>query len=158
MIHAVSEFMQVMGQEMPPVPTVPSTAIQQLRFGLIDEENKELLDAASASDLVEIADALCDLQYVVSGAVRAYGFSPSLFEELFNEVQRSNMSKVCNSHEEAYDTMVKYQKEGVITHINDMENGQYTVVRASDHKVMKSINFSEPNLRAILVKCGHISV
>jgi len=146
--------MALMGQAMPEQPIIPGTGIVDLRHSLIAEENRELLAASVAGDLVEVADALCDLQYVVSGAVRAYGFSPELFEELFEEVQASNMSKICNSHQEAYDTMVAYQKAGTITHINDLENGLYTVVRASDHKVMKSINWKEPDLRSILLKHG----
>lgn len=147
--------MALMGQEMPDKPTIPSEAIIALRSSLIEEENMELRFAAQAKDIVEVADALCDLQYVVSGAVRAYGFSPKLFEELFEEVQASNMSKICHSHEEAYDTMVDYQKKGIITHINDtLPDGKYTVVRASDNKVMKSINWKEPDLKRILLKHG----
>lgn len=155
MIHAVSEFMKVMGQAMPEGPTVPSLAIQQLRYGLIDEENKELADAAAAGDLVEIADALCDLQYVISGAVRAYGFGPILFEELFNEVQRSNMSKICQSAEEAEETRLKYKEAGKTVEIVPVEN-LFTVVDAETRKVLKSVNYSEPNLKAILVRHGYV--
>lgn len=151
----VNQFMEIMGQEMPKSPIIPSEAIQQLRYSLIAEENDELIDAATHNNIVEVADALCDTLYVVLGAFTAYGFKPELVAELFDEVQRSNMSKICNSHEEAYDTMVSYQKQGIITHINDsLPNSQYTVVRASDHKVLKSINYSEPDLKGILERHG----
>lgn len=154
-IKQVSEFMKVMGQEMPGQPTIPPKAIQALRYGLIEEENNELSEAAAKSDMVEVADALCDLRYVVEGAFRAYGFSPELADELFDEVQASNMSKICHSHEEAYDTMVSYQNQGIITHINDsLPNGLYIVVRASDNKVLKSINWKEPDLKSILERHG----
>ena len=155
MIHQVSTFMKVMGQEMPEVPTIPSVAIQLLRHELIFEENLELSAAAAANDLVEVADALCDLQYVISGAVRAYGFSPVLFEELFAEVQRSNMSKICKTNLEAFDTMQKYAEQGIETEPVEVD-GLFTVVRSSDKKVLKSINYSEPNLKAILISHGHL--
>jgi predicted HAD superfamily Cof-like phosphohydrolase len=151
----VNEFMTVMGQEMPTAPCIPSPNTIALRHELIREENYELKHAAETNDIVEVADALCDSLYVVLGAFTAYGFKPELVEELFNEVQRSNMSKVCHSHEEAYDTMVSYQKQDIITHINDsLDNGLFTVVRASDNKVLKSINWSEPDLTSILIKHG----
>lgn len=155
MIHKVSQFMALMGQAMPEKPTIPSDATVQLRRSLIDEENTELAFAAAAGDLAEVADALCDLQYVVSGAVRAYGFSPELFEELFEEVQKSNMSKICTSEEEAQLTVQHYEASNLSTYVKQV--GEFfTVVRTTDDKVMKSINWKAPDLHSILVKHGHI--
>jgi predicted HAD superfamily Cof-like phosphohydrolase len=114
-----------------------------------------LMDAVEAQDLVETADALCDLVYVIMGAIKAYGFSKALFEELFNEVHRSNMSKVCSSEEEANNTIAKYHKEGI--EVGYKKVGEYWVIsRTSDNKVLKSINYSAPDLRSILVKYGHL--
>jgi predicted HAD superfamily Cof-like phosphohydrolase len=153
----VTEFMQVMGQGLPETPSIPADGIVNLRFRLIEEENQELMDAAEDKDLVEVADALCDLQYVMMGAIKAYGFSKALFEELFDEVHRSNMSKACATREESLITMEKYAAEGITTY--HMQVGNFWVVaRALDHKVLKSINYSEPNLRAILVRHGHLEV
>lgn len=152
MIEQVKLFMELMGQDVPSVPTIPSQAIQQLRFGLIDEENKELADAAAAGDIVEVADALCDILYVAFGACLAYGFSPDLMRELFAEVQYSNMSKICKSEVEANVTAGGYwTNQKVECYVNQV--GKYwTVVRSSDGKVLKSINYSEPDLKTILLK------
>lgn len=142
-----------MGQECPAQPAIPSQDIQQLRFGLIDEENKELADAAAADDLVEVADALCDTLYVVLGACLAYGFSPELMEKLFAEVQASNMSKACSTLQEALDTRTWLCQQGsnrlddfLISQVGD----KWVVKRKSDGKVLKSMNWKQPNLKAIL--------
>lgn len=103
-IRRVDEFMKTMGQETPSTPTIPNEAIRRLRYKLIREENQELEDASYANNIVEVADALCDLRYVVEGAFRHYGFSPELADELFREVQASNMSKSCATIEEAVET------------------------------------------------------
>lgn len=157
----VEEFMRVMGQEMPTILSIPSPKVQHLRWNLIHEENKELMDAAIAGDLVEVADALCDLLYVVLGAFSAYGINPTLAKELFDEVQRSNMSKTCANEEEAQATIDKLvsqdisnpdgsYKEYVMIQVGD----RWVVNRVSDNKTQKSINFSEPKLKPILRKHG----
>ena len=113
------------------------------------EELDELKDAIAAKDLVEIADALCDLQYVLSGAVLEFGMGEK-FVELFNEVQRSNMSKACASLEEAENTVKFYQdKDGTEAEIKE-ENGVWKVYRKADNKVLKSINYSPADLLSIL--------
>lgn len=152
-IEQVSLFMALMGQAMPEKPTIPAPSIIGLRHELVREENNELRTAAEAKDIVEIADALCDLQYVVSGAIRAYGFSPEVFAKLFAEVQASNMSKICTSEEEAQETVAKYEAAGLNTYVKRV--GEFfTVVRVEDDKVLKSINWREPDLRSILLKHG----
>ena len=113
------------------------------------EELDELKEAIAANDLVEIADALCDLQYVLSGAVLEFGLGEK-FVDLFNEVQRSNMSKACQSLEEAEYTVKFYQdKDGTEAEIKE-ENGVWKVFRKSDNKVLKSINYSPADLVSIL--------
>jgi predicted HAD superfamily Cof-like phosphohydrolase len=98
---------------------------------------------------VEVADALCDLQYVLSGAVLEFGMGEK-FVELFNEVQRSNMSKACASLEEAEYTVKFYQdKDGTEAEIKE-ENGVWKVYRKADNKVLKSINYSPADLKSIL--------
>ena len=71
------------------------------------EELKELKEAIEENDLVEVIDALCDIQYVLSGAILEFGFAEK-FKEMFDEVQRSNMSKVCKTEEEAVQTQKHY--------------------------------------------------
>jgi len=98
--------------------------------------------------MVEIADALCDIQYVLSGAVLEFGLGEE-FGELFNEVQRSNMSKSCVSEEEAQASVAYYQDEKNTPCYYQEVDGKYLVFRTSDQKTLKSVNYSPADLRAI---------
>lgn len=155
-LDQVETFMKVMGQEMPDKPCIPPPKIMHLRQSLIAEENRELIDAAIKGDLVEVADALCDILYVSLGAFTAYGFNQELTKALFDEVQRSNMSKVCMTQEEAEKTIDKLIGDasdlGIEYQQYSMEQvGAYWVVsRVSDGKVMKSISYSKPDIAGVL--------
>ena len=87
----VEDFMEAMGQEINAVPTWPEEEIQRLRLDLIEEELDELHYAIDNKDMVEIADALGDLLYVVYGAGHAFGID---LDECFKEIHASNMSKL----------------------------------------------------------------
>ena len=87
----VEDFMEAMGQEVNAVPTFPEEEIQRLRLDLIEEELDELHYAIDNKDIVEIADALGDLLYVVYGAGHAFGID---LDECFKEIHASNMSKL----------------------------------------------------------------
>ncbi|MGB5237756.1 MAG: nucleoside triphosphate pyrophosphohydrolase family protein [Flavobacteriaceae bacterium] len=65
----------------------------QLRFNLMDEENKEYFEAAQRNDLVEVADALGDMLYILCGTILEHGMQHKI-EEVFEEIQKSNMSKL----------------------------------------------------------------
>ena len=148
-LNQVALFHQTFGAPILAKPTIPSTERCGLRVSLLAEELDELKEAIAANDLVEIADALCDLQYVLSGAVLEFGLGEK-FVDLFNEVQRSNMSKACQSLEEAEYTVKFYQdKDGTESEIKE-ENGVWKVFRKSDNKVLKSINYSPADLVSIL--------
>ena len=64
-----------------------------MRFNLMKEENEEYLEAAKNNDIVEIADALGDQLYILCGTILRHGLQYKI-EEVFNEIQRSNMSKL----------------------------------------------------------------
>ncbi|NQW76540.1 MAG: nucleoside triphosphate pyrophosphohydrolase family protein [Cytophagales bacterium] len=148
-LNQVAQFHQTFGAPILAEPTIPSRERCGLRVSLLAEELDELKEAIEANDLVEIADALCDLQYVLSGAVLEFGLGEK-FVDLFNEVQRSNMSKACKSLEEAEYTVKFYQdKDGTEAEIKE-ENGLWKVFRKSDNKVLKSINYSPADLVSIL--------
>lgn len=141
--------MEIMGQEMPETPTIPTDKIRALRLELVREENQEIFDS---HNLVDIVDGLCDLLYVTLGTFTAYGFKSELVDELFSEVQRSNMSKVCKTEEEALTTVNRYDLQGINTHI--VRVGEFFAVTRTDKKVLKSINYSEPDLKSILERHG----
>ena len=87
----VEDFMEAMGQDVNVVPTFPEEDIQRLRLDLIEEELDELHYAIDNKDMVEIADALGDLLYVVYGAGHAFGID---LDECFKEIHASNISKL----------------------------------------------------------------
>ena len=87
----VEDFMEAMGQEVNAIPAFPEEEIQRLRLDLIEEELDELHYAIDNKDMVEIADALGDLLYVVYGAGHAFGID---LDECFKEIHASNMSKL----------------------------------------------------------------
>ena len=146
----VAEFHATFQHPILPEPTIPDQKRCDLRVALLTEELQELADAIKDEDIVEIADALCDLQYVLSGAILEFGMGEK-FKDLFEEVQRSNMSKACNSEEEAKKTSKAYKERGVDSYYKEV-NGKWLVYRTEDNKTLKSVNYSPANLESILGK------
>ena len=93
-----------------------------LRFRLMQEENLEYLEAAKNKDIVEVADALGDILYILCGTILTHGLQHKIVE-VFNEIQRSNMSKL------------------------DI-NGK--PVFREDGKILKGPNYFKPNIKEIL--------
>ena len=120
-----------------------------LRVSLIAEELKELEEAIQQNDLVEVADALCDIQYVLSGAILEFGMGEK-FKTLFEEVQRSNMSKACVSVEEAQATVDHYKKTKDTDAYYEEKDGKFLVYRKGDNKTLKSVNYSPADLKSLL--------
>ena len=87
----VGLFMKTFGQEVKSKPGLSNVKINKLRIDLIDEELKELKYAIQTNDLKEVADALTDILYVTYGAGHAFGIN---LDKCFDEVQKSNMSKL----------------------------------------------------------------
>jgi predicted HAD superfamily Cof-like phosphohydrolase len=148
-LQLVADFHQTFKHPVLSSPTIPDENRCKLRVALIAEELKELEVAILEKDIVGVADALCDIQYVLSGAVLEFGLGGK-FKELFEEVQRSNMSKACNSEEEAKKTVQFYKdKDGTECYYKE-ESGKWLVYRKSDNKTIKSINYSPANLDKIV--------
>ena len=124
-IEAVTKFHESygLGIEHTPKANLPKN-ISELRFNLMKEENEEYLQAAQAEDLIEIGDALGDMLYILCGTIIAHGFQDKI-ESIFDEIQRSNMSKL------GADGKPFYRKDG---------------------KVMKGPNYFKPDLKKILMK------
>lgn len=152
-IEQVKEFMTKFKQPVIEKPAIPSKERQDLRIKLLQEELDELKQAIDDNDLIGVIDAFCDLQYVLSGAIIEFGLS-DMFLRCFNEVQSSNMSKLAYSREEVDKTIEKYAKLGIETYgkLVILENNEkyFIIYRSSDNKVLKSINFVEPNFKHIL--------
>lgn len=150
-LNQVAEFHQTFKHPVLEHPTIPSEDRCKLRVELIREELKELQEAIEDNDMVEIADALCDIQYVLSGAVLEFGLGKK-FVDLFNEVQRSNMSKACINEDEAKATLAHYKRKDGTEGYYKEESGKFLVFREGDHKTLKSINYSPADLSSILDK------
>ena len=93
-INAVKEFHTAfkIGHSENPRADLGETK-NALRYNLMKEENEEYLEAVQNNDLVEIADALGDMMYILCGTIIEHGLQHKI-EEVFDEIQRSNMSKL----------------------------------------------------------------
>jgi predicted HAD superfamily Cof-like phosphohydrolase len=148
-LSQVAEFHQTFKHPIVTEAAIPSKLRSKLRIDLIAEELKELQQAIDNEDLVEVADALCDLQYVLAGAVLEFGLGAK-FKALFDEVHRSNMSKACKTVEEAEETIAFYkQKDNVDAYYKEIE-GLFLVYRTGDDKTLKSINYSPADIKSLL--------
>lgn len=94
----------------------------KLRFNLMKEENEEYLEAANNDDLVEVADALGDMLYILCGTIIEHGLQHKI-DEVFDEIQNSNMSKL---------------------------GGDGNPIYREDGKVLKGPNYFKPNIEKIL--------
>ncbi len=148
-LNQVADFHRTFNAPILDTPQIPSEQRCELRVNLLQEELNELSQAIKDNDIVEIADALADLQYVLSGAVLEFGLGEK-FVELFNEVQRSNMSKACDTQQEDLMTLSHYKKKDGTEGYYKKINGKWLVYRASDDKVLKSINYSPAELKKII--------
>ena len=148
-LNQVKEFHKTFDVPVLKNPEIPSKERCELRISLIQEELNELKEAIENNDLVEVADALCDLQYVLSGTVLEFGLGKK-FTKLFDEVQRSNMSKSCETQQEAIATLSHYKKKDKTEGHYKEVNGKYIVYRKGDNKVLKSINYSPANLKKMI--------
>ena len=147
-LNQVAEFHKTFNAPILDQPTIPSAERCNLRISLLQEELNELKEAIADNDLVEIADALCDLQYVLSGAVLEFGLGEK-FVKLFDEVQRSNMSKACANQEEADETIAFYKEKGEDAY-SEKSGDKINVHRSSDQKVLKNKYYSPADLKTIL--------
>ncbi len=148
-LNQVAEFHRTFKHPILASPTIPSIDRCKLRIALLAEELDELREAIDDNDIIEVADALCDIQYVLSGAILEFGLGDK-FKDLFDEVQRSNMSKVCHSESEANETVAHYAaKDGTECYFKE-EDGKWLVYRKSDNKTIKSVNYSPADLKRIL--------
>ncbi len=124
-LKAVKDFHEAFGLGIKESPIAKlSEKKLKLRFDLMAEENEEYLEAAKNNDLVEVADALGDMLYILCGTILEHGMQYKI-EEVFNEIQKSNMSKL---------------------------GGDGKPIYREDGKVLKGPNYFEPDILKILKK------
>ena len=105
--QSVKLFMETFGQEVKSRSAFPSERITKLRYNLIKEELNEFEKAVKDKDLKEVADSLTDILYVTYGAGHAFGIN---LDECFEEVQKSNMSKLGEDGKPIYNEQGKVMK------------------------------------------------
>ena len=103
----VKKFMETFGQEVKKKAEFPSDKIVKLRYDLIKEELDEFEEAIKGKNLKEVADSLTDILYVTYGAGHAFGID---LDKCFDEVQRSNMSKLGEDGKPIYNEHGKVMK------------------------------------------------
>ena len=145
-VSEVEQFNKLMNKPNNYEPTIPGKKDWQFVIDFVKEELEEYEQACKNGDIVEILDALCDIAYVSLGnGTMLHGLKDKIWPA-YQEVQASNLSKACQSQEEARLTVEKRSKEqGEPCHwekVSDM----YIVYRTRDRKVMKSINYFKPDL------------
>jgi predicted HAD superfamily Cof-like phosphohydrolase len=177
-LDKVKTFMNLFNQEILNVPTIPSDKIVDLRLSLALEEHIELATACGSRalsefgillknkaeeirnyvekhrenlqpNLIEVFDALFDIEYIHKGTIHTFG-GRYLFEEGFDLVHESNMSKICKNYEEALITQNNYSINDINTEILKQLNDTYICVRHSDSKVLKSINYKPVDLQQLI--------
>jgi Phosphoribosyl-ATP pyrophosphohydrolase. len=148
-LNQVAQFHNTFKHPILESPTIPPENRCNLRVALIAEELKELEVAILEKDIVAWPMPCATFSTYLSGAVLEFGLGEQ-FKALFDEVQRSNMSKACKSEEEAAQTVQHYlQKDGTKCYYKK-EGNQWLVYRESDNKTIKSIGYSPANLERIL--------
>lgn len=144
-VNQVLDFMTLMGQPTPDKVGMPDKSRQDLRVKLLEEEVRELKEAVEANDIVGVLDALCDIQYVLTGAIIEFGMV-DIFEKAFDEVHDSNMSKACTDYDEAVQTQQYYlATSGIESDIQPKDN-YYVVVDRKTRKALKSYKYRPANL------------
>ena len=122
-INHVAKFHDVfqIGNELTPISAVGKPTFT-LRYNLMKEENEEYLEACENNDLIEIADALGDQLYILCGTILKHGLQHKI-EEVFEEIQKSNMSKL---------------------------DAAGNPIFREDGKILKGENYFKPNIKSIL--------
>ena len=146
-IDEVEEFNAVMGKPNNYEPIIPERKEWEFVYNFILEELEEYRAACEAGDIVEVLDALCDITYVATGnGTMLHGLKDKIWPA-YQEVQASNLSKACQTEEEAKATVIQRSGEqGEECHYEKVGD-YYVVYRTRDRKVMKNINYFRPNLK-----------
>tara|TARA_B100001057_G_scaffold217505_1_gene217676 strand:+ start:406 stop:798 length:393 start_codon:yes stop_codon:yes gene_type:complete len=124
-LELVAKFHKSFGIDSQEFPTIKiPEETKNLRYNLMKEENEEYFEAAKNKDMVEVADALGDMLYILCGTILSHGMQHKI-SEVFEEIQRSNMSKL------GLDGKPIYREDG---------------------KVLKGPSYFKPDIKSILGK------
>jgi predicted HAD superfamily Cof-like phosphohydrolase len=146
-VNEVEDFNDTFGKPNNYEPIIPEKKEWMFVYEFIKEELEEYKEACEKGDIVEVLDALCDITYVSLGnGVMLHGLKGHIWKA-YQEVQASNMSKSCETEQEAIDTVTVRSNEQKEECHYETVGDRYVVYRSRDRKVMKSINYFKPNLK-----------
>jgi len=145
-VDEVEIFNRTFGKPNNYEPTIPEKKEWQFVYDFILEELEEYKEACETGNIVEILDALCDIAYVsIGNGTMLHGLKDKIWPA-YQEVQASNMSKACETEEEAMETIaVRSKEQNEDCHWEQVDD-MYIVYRTRDRKVMKSLNYFRPDL------------
>ena len=146
-IDEVEEFNAVMGKPNNYEPTIPERKEWEFVYDFILEELEEYRTACEEGNIVEVLDALCDITYVATGnGTMLHGLKDKIWPA-YQEVQASNLSKACQTEEDAKETVIQRSSEqGEECHYEKVGD-YYVVYRTRDRKVMKNVKYFKPDLK-----------
>jgi NTP pyrophosphatase (non-canonical NTP hydrolase) len=146
-ISEVEIFNETMGKPNVYTPNIPEEQWQwEFVYNFILEELNEYKEACEQKDIAGVADALGDIMYVLCNGIILHGMKDK-FTDVYNEIQASNMSKVCTTEEIAKQTVEEREKTlGFPCHYEKIKEN-WIVYRSSDMKVQKSLSYFKPNLK-----------
>ena len=151
-VNEVEDFNETMGKPNNYEPTVGEKEQWMFVYNFILEELEEYKEACEKGDIVGVLDALCDITYVSLGnGTMLHGLKGQIWKA-YQEVQASNMSKSCETEQEAIDTVTVRSNEQKEECHYETVGDKYVVYRSRDRKVMKSINYFKPNLKQFFEK------
>lgn len=145
-VDEVEIFNRTFGKPNNYEPTIPEKKEWQFVYDFILEELEEYKEACETGNIVEVLDALCDIAYVsIGNGTMLHGLKDKIWPA-YQEVQASNMSKACETEEEAMETIaIRSKEQNEDCHWEQVDD-MYIVYRTRDRKVMKSINYFRPDL------------
>ena len=147
-LEKIKHWRETFGLPNRTTPKITNEKESELAYRLIEEELRELKSALWNRDrqydprLGEVADAVADLFFVVYQAAAIHGLD---VEEIVDRVYKSNMSKLCENVEEAHKSVLSYTERDLSTYYEKLSDGKYIIKRTVDAKVLKGINFKDPD-------------
>ena len=141
----VEHFNEVFGKLNNDVPTLVGESEAKFIYDFIQEELDEYWEAYKNGDMVEIADAFGDIQYVLSAGILLFGLKDK-FKPIFDEIQASNMSKSCENEADAIETCKRVTEDKDIKTHYEKVGDKYICYRSDDRKVIKPNHFFHPDL------------
>ena len=147
-LQMVAEFHELFDQPILSKPQIPELDRAKLRVSLMQEELDELNKAIDDWNLLEVADALWDLEYVLMWSILEFGLW-SYFGDVFEDIHSSNMSKLCDSIEQAEETIKRYKSNKWWEYTYKERWNKFVILR-EDGKVIKSIYYKPIDITKIL--------